>query len=134
MFVLLALMLLALFTGCRAYRRTDVTAPGHYVTNTDGAVSRGFQYRSDGYPAGTRYRGYHHGSHIYGQDGLVTGRDGVAGSGNLATRPHTSGVTGMDGISVTPYGSVNRSITPSVTPRIGGTGTGIGTGTGTYNR
>jgi len=119
MFVLLALLFLALFTGCRAYRRTDVTVPGHYVTNTDGRTTQSFQYRSDGYPAGVR------------QDGLVTSRDGVAGHGNTVTRPHTSGVTGITGNH---HGTTARTTTPSVTPRVSGTGGITGGGTSAYNR
>ena len=115
MFALLVLLFLALFTGCRAYRRTDVTVPGHYVTNTDGRTTQGFQYRSDGYPAGVRDHGYRH-------DSLVTGRDGVVGHGNTVTRPHTSGMTGMDRVTGSPYGSSARTIVPSATPRLSGTG------------
>jgi len=111
LFALIAILFLAMFTGCRAYRRTAYTAPGGYeVTNTDGRTTQGFQYRNDGYPSGGNVnRGAHHSRHDgyrhYRHDGLVTDTDGIIGNGTFADRPATNGhnstirpgVGGMDG-------------------------------------
>jgi len=120
LFALIALLFLAMFTGCRAYRRTAYTEPGHAVTNTDGRTTQGFQYRNDGYSTGDRVtrghqrdsnmtQGQHsrHGSyHNYRHDGLVTDTDGIIGNGTFADRPFAGtnttthrGAGGMDGVT-----------------------------------
>jgi len=134
LFALIALMFLAMFTGCRAYRRTAVTAPGHVVTNTDGATTRGFHYRNDGHVAGGYHRdgrathGYQgrvHGQHAgrsFRQDGLVTDTDGIIGNGTGSDRPV---LDGMNGTSRGLYG--RPGYTPggrATAPRIDGNTTG----------
>ena len=92
LFALIALMFLALVTGCRAYRRTTPTTPGYEITNTDGrTTTQGFHYRHDGYvgrsypQAGSATHSYHGRHHRH--DGLVTDRDGIIGNGTHADRP-----------------------------------------------
>ena len=111
LFALIAILFLAMFTGCRAYRRITPTTPGYEVTNTDGrATTRGFHYRQDGYVTSDRvardhhhrdgsavhgYLGRHDGSAIHGRhyrhDGLVTDTDGIIGNGTFADRPALDG-------------------------------------------
>jgi len=98
LFALIAIMFLALFTGCRAYRRDNYASPGYEVTNTDGRTTRGFHYRHDGYVGRDRVtrghrrdggvtRGHHDGRQHHRHDGMVTDTDGIIGNGTYADRP-----------------------------------------------
>ena len=102
LFALIAILFLAMFTGCRGYyRRTPSIAPGYEVTNTDGRTTRGFHYRQDGYATrdgmsrghyrgGSVTHGNHPGRHdarTHWGDGLVTDTDGRIGNGTFADRP-----------------------------------------------
>jgi len=89
LFVLAAILFVALFTGCRAYRRTDAVTPGYHATERHNGTARSFHYRNDGYVAGhnaTRDSSltrapYTYGHHNYRHDGMVTDTDGVIGNG-----------------------------------------------------
>jgi len=102
LFALIAILFVAMFTGCRAsYRRVPVTTPGYEITNTDGRTTRGFHYRNDGYAArdGVTRGHYRDGSVTHGNhpgryhsrnqwgDGLITDSDGRIGNGTFADRP-----------------------------------------------
>lgn len=131
LFALIAVLFVALFTGCRAYRRTDVTAPGHAVTHTDGAArNRGFHYRSDGYVAGSRAtHGTHHArdgmtrGHHYRHDGLVTDTDGLVGNGTHADRAYTArpNVDGVHGVTHGAHGTIARGASRDVVSGRAGT-------------
>ena len=130
LFALIAIMFLALFTGCRAYRRTTpYTAPGYEVTNNGGTTTRGFHYREDGYPSGGRVtrghqrdggmtRGHHPGHdglHNYRHDGRVTDTDGIIGNGTFADRPATDGTNNTVRRGVDDMGGTLRGTT-AITP------------------
>ncbi|MCL2587800.1 MAG: hypothetical protein FWD84_00140 [Oscillospiraceae bacterium] len=104
LFALIAILLVTMFTGCRAYRRTTVTTPGYEVTtNTDGRTTRGVDglVTGDGvtrnYHTGTstRVTPSHHGHtnlHTDARhDGRVTDTDGIIGNGTFADRPAAHG-------------------------------------------
>lgn len=130
LFALIAVMFLAMFTGCRAYRRTAVTTPNHAVTNTDGRTTRGFHYRNDGHVTGGTHRdgrathGHHGRMHSspagrsYRQDGRITDTDGIIGNGTGADRPAI-----VDGANGTTGGLGGRTVRlpgRATAPRIDG--------------
>jgi len=141
LFALIAVMFLAMFTGCRAYRRNHTfhTAPGHTITNHDGrtTTNRGFHYRTDGSVSNghratdgrvatrdNRLDGHMNG-HGFRHDGRVTDHDGIIGNGTHADRP-----AGLEGYraerGVSPYG-IGRPGTTTGMNGVVGTPTGSGT-------
>ncbi|MCL2563503.1 MAG: hypothetical protein FWE08_05650 [Oscillospiraceae bacterium] len=102
LFALLAVMFLAMVTGCRAYRRNTVTAPTHEITNTHGRTNRSFHHRNDGHVGTHTNRshlardGHHARTHVrnHRHDGLVTDTDGIIGNGTHADRPSVGSVYG----------------------------------------
>ena len=126
---LIAILFVALFTGCRAYRRTTVTTPGYEVTtNTDGRTTRGV-YPNNGTMPGTGVTV--HPSHTvhnntrqnttshYRHDGRVTDTDGIIGNGTFADRPAADGystprraVDSVDGTLGPTGGRTNFDVNP----------------------